>query len=383
MKTFTPEDRLLFACARQHLQPAHRQIVADICRSETIKWDVLCSTAETHSVAPLIYANLRQCGADVPAAVAARFRFCTACNLAAKEDKAKKLAELVSFFDSKSIDVMLVKGVALDVLVYEQTWYITSNDADIVMRMRVEDQTNQEEREILSRMCRRGWIPLDETKPAARALREIWSQICRHSDWLECNYFEHHDVTMTDVLPVDFQRIWTDAVRVEFRGQSVFVMSPEDLLIATCINSCRKRFFRLKAVCDIAEIVRKYSDLRWDALVQKARDYDCSLIVYAALFVAQTTVGCELPEGLLTELKVHPVRAAVIRYLSERTALNSLSSLYSGKNLFGKKIGSSLLLPYATCRWYQMGRKARAALGYVRERARRARRPSTSGELSN
>lgn len=347
MKKLPPEDQLLFACARQDLLPAHRQVVTDLCRNGAIQWEVLYSTAERHGVAPLVYANLSACGVDMPHNVASRFRFCTVRNMAAKEDKAKKIAELLSFFNRKGIDAMLVKGAALDVLVYEQPWYIVSDDADILLRVRVEDLTDAEH-------------------------AEVWSQTRQHL-WLECDYFEHHDVTMKGALPVDFQRIWNDAARVDFRGQSVFVMSPEDLLIATCINGCRKRFFRLKAVCDIASIVSKFSGLKWDAFVRKARDYDCHNIVYAALFATQTTLGCELPAGVLAALKVNPLRAALIRYLSRRRSWSSLSSLYAGKNILGKRLNCSLLLPYATYRGYQVWRNARGAWRAMRQCAAEAR----------
>jgi hypothetical protein len=76
----------------------------------------------------------------------------------------------------------------------------------------------------------------------------------------EYDFFEHHDVTMNGVLPVDFQAIWQEAVAVDYRGERTLVMRTEDLLLAVCINACRKRFFRLKSLFDIAEIVDEYQD---------------------------------------------------------------------------------------------------------------------------
>ena len=164
---------------------------------------------------------------------------------------------------------------------------------------------------------------------------------------------------MNGVLPVNFQRIWAEASRISFRGRDVFVMSPEDMLISTCINSCRKRYFRLKALADIAEIINKYDDLDWEELTNKAREYDCHNIVYTALLVTKMTVGCELPEGVLDKLAVSPIRMAIIRYLSQRMSWSSLSSLYSGRKLLGRKLSLPLILPYATYRWYQVQRKIR------------------------
>jgi len=80
---------------------------------------------------------------------------------------------------------------------------------------------------------------------------------------IECDLPGHHDVDMNGVLPVRFDRIWEAARAVDFHGQEAFVMAPEDLLLSLCINSCRKRYFRLKHLFDIAETVHRL-DLDWN-----------------------------------------------------------------------------------------------------------------------
>jgi hypothetical protein len=162
---------------------------------------------------------------------------------------------------------------------------------------------------------------------------------------------------MNSVLPVDFHRIWQDAAKISFGGQDVWIMSPEDMLISTCINSCRKRFFRLRSLCNIAEIIDKYPDLNWAELLEKAGTYDCHTIVYTALLVTTMTVGCQLPAGLFDDLQVNPVRAKIISYLSRYSSPAAFSSLYSGGSKGGRQLDLSLLLPYASFRWYQIWRR--------------------------
>jgi hypothetical protein len=342
-----PADSILFACARQNFQTPHREAIEEICRRENVEWEAVYATAEQHGVAPLVYNNLRQCDAAtlrLSPEDENRFRLCTVRNVAAKEELARKLSTLLSFFHAKSIPIMFIKGTALDALVYAQPWYMMAGDADLIIKTRVEEMSDE-------------------------AHAEIWAQT-RDLGWLECDYFEHHDINMKGVLPVNFQRIWDDANLIQFRGQDVYVPSPEDLLTSACVNSCRKRFFRLKALCDIAEVTHKYPAMRWDDFIAKVRDYDCHPIVYAALFITQTMVGCEIPDGLLDRLSVHPLRAAAIRFLSQRLSLNPLSALYAGRNTYGKRMGLSLLLPYATYRWYQIGRNVKVACREMRRYAR-------------
>jgi hypothetical protein len=180
-----------------------------------------------------------------------------------------------------------------------------------------------------------------------------------HQSGLEFDYFEHHDISMNGVLPVDFCRIWQDARQIDFMGQKVWVMSPEDMLIAACINSCRKRFFRLKSLCDIAETISKNPTLNWPLFIEKAHRYDCYNIIYTALFVTGLTVGIELPAELLNQLGVNRFRAKLIQALSRQMSLKAFSSLYSGRSFWGRSIDWSLLLPYATFQNYQIWRRIR------------------------
>lgn len=134
------------------------------------------------------------------------------------------------------------------------------------------------------------------------------------------------------------------------------------MLISACINSCRKRFFRLKSLCDIAEIIYRYSEIKWDELIRRTKEYQCNNIVYTALLVTKTTLGCKLPEEMFDKLIDSTSRSIIIRYLVHHFSRNiSLSSSYpyfkkSKKNNLGRKAHFSLVLPYATYEWYQLWR---------------------------
>ena len=183
-----------------------------------------------------------------------------------------------------------------------------------------------------------------------------------HGSGIEFDYFEHHDVVINGALPIDFQEIWDDTTRTKVGGQDVFLMSPEDLLMSVGINSCRKRFFRLKSLCDIAELINRYPGIKWEELATRARAYNCNNIVYTALRVTKMTLGCKLPPGLLDDLKVNPIRAKVIdrlvRHLSQHSSLDSLYP-FSGTQVFGREVNLAVMLPYATYRGYQVGRKVK------------------------
>ncbi|MEW5957638.1 MAG: nucleotidyltransferase family protein [Chloroflexota bacterium] len=328
-----PEDRLLFALTRQNFEEVHRQTVLTICQQQPLDWPAIYFTADLHGVAPLVYTNLQQCRSQrlsAPADIMAKFRQCLMQNILKKEYLSENLARALTFFSNRSIEVMLIKGGVLDLLVYDQPYYTMLNDIDLVLHPKREAISDQVFRELMEFFHRSG---------------------------IEYDFFEHHDVSMNGILPVDFYKIWTDAVQINIEGQSVFVMSPEDMLIALCINSCRKRFFRLKSLCDIAETIRKFPKLDWQEVLWKTTIYDCAAIVYTALLATSLTLGCELPDRLLQQISIHPARTKMIQFLSRRMSLSAYSSLYSGRDVLGRKVNWHLLLPYATLYGYQIWRR--------------------------
>jgi hypothetical protein len=336
------EDRILFACARQDFAAPHREAVEELSGQgpERIDWERLAATAERHGVLPVVGANLRRCDPAVlhlPAALAERLEGALFENALLKERDAAKLAEALERLREAGLEAMLLKGAALDLLVYAEPWVTSSRDTDLLVRPLPGCQPGPEERELRSALYREG---------------------------IECDLEEHHDVSMNGVLPIPFARIWQDARPIDFRGRDAWVMSPEDLLISLCINSCRKRFFRLKGLFDIAETVRRGADpawrLDWQELARKARDYRCEGIVFTALLTTRATVGCDLPDGSLEASEaleapggLSPLRAALLRRLVAR-------ALRTGS--LARPEAGGLLLSYASYRWQQAWRSLWVAL---------------------
>lgn len=334
----TAEDRILLACTRQDFLPRHRTTVLELAGRGPVCWDRVSRMAEQHGVAPLVGANLSRCGTDlrVPTRVLDRFHRARCANIVRKQLAAERTAQALAWFNERSIGVMLLKGAALDLLVYDQPWLTQSADVDLVLR------------------CRRNTAAFEQTEHMALALE---------AQRVEVNYFEHHDVTMNGALPVDFELIWQEARPIEFRGQRAFVMRPEDLLLAACINACRKRFFRLKFLLDVAECSRRLHDLDWRSFTRRARAFQCGSIALAALLAARATLESEVPLHVLDALGVHPARKRLlcwlVHQLVHRASLARLSP-FSGVLWRGKRIGISLLLPYASypwsCAWRSLSR---------------------------
>jgi hypothetical protein len=331
------EDQILFLCARQNFLENHHQRVAAISRRGKINWDDLFFAACRHGIAPLVAVNLNKFDdqdIEIPGETAEKFRLTMVDSIAMAGKRTDQLAKIYSLFENLSIDIMAIKGAAHDILVYDQPWYTTANDTDLIIKL----------------------DPSEFRQSDKWHLEDLKQDIS-----LEYDFMGHHDVTINGILPIDFDRIWKDARGIQYRDQKLFVMSPEDMLITSCINSCRKRYFRLKALFDIAEVIDKFPDLDWPEFVRKAKDYQCNYIVYTGLMVTKEMLGCSIPKGVFSDLDVNRNRAQIIQGLISRISSYPLIDLSIEYGESNPKPSFSLILPYASYRWDQVVRK----IGYI------------------
>jgi hypothetical protein len=338
------EDHILFACARQELTSEHRERVAALCRQGPIDWERLVATAFRQGVAPIVGWSLKRVseGVDLglPPALALRLELALFENAAEKERSAARLAGALAHLAAAGLEALLLKGAALDLLVYEQPGWVVSRDVDLAVR-------------------RYSGVPLP---------REDW-EVRRplYALGIECDAYSHHDVTMNGLLPVRFERIWADARPVMVRGAPALVMAPEDLLISLAINACRKRFLRLKELFALSESVRRLP-LDWPRLAARAREDRAEGIVYTALLATRETLGCPLPPEALEALGLPAARRRLVGLLLGALLKNgSLRGFEGGDSGHpGRRLNLSLLLPYASYRREQLLASLRLATRYHR-----------------
>lgn len=325
----TPEDRILFLCARQDFLPEHRDAVQALGQGREIRWELLEKTAARHGVLPIAGDNLRRCDLALPPDLRERLEIAVFESAAVRERDADRLATALARLREVELDAMLLKGTALTLLVYREPWVATSHDVDLVLRPGPAWEKGK-----------------GEEKKVRKSL---------YTNGIECDLEQHHDVTMNGVLPVDFERVWREARPVPFRGEEAWLPSLEDLLLSLCINACRKRYFRLKGLFDLAETVARLRDLDWGRVAALAREARAEGMVHAALGATRETVGCDLPPEALGGLGVSPAKARLLdRLIAEFVRRGSLVDR-SGETL-------TLLLTYASFRPAEAWRSVRHSL---------------------
>ncbi len=239
----------------------------------------------------MVLGNLLAIGGCVdrsPAGLIEAWKQRAAVNTLAKNRQAGIVRDVVAFFSQRGSRVMLLKGVALDAVVYDNLWRTQSGDADLLVDTPFDALT---------------------TDDAAR----LGDLIRGHG--VELNFRRHHDVDMNGVLFVDYARMWSDARAISYRGEPAFVPSPEDMLLTACINLCRKRYRSLKGMVAVHDVIRAFPTLDWDTLLRSAQACGATRILYASLTLIAEGLGSDTLSGVSSHVQVGPPRRALIRFL--------------------------------------------------------------------
>lgn len=328
------EDRFLFLAARQRLEPAHLSQMEALAASAQFRWQAVFAAAQQNGIAPLLYNHVTahpELSARLPDALREQYRRYVLRNIFSKQERARQLKQAMEFFRQNGICAIVLKGAAQELLVYEQPWYTVSFDIDLILQPRREE------------------VPTELLKEIAQKF---------HRKRVEYDYFQHHDMNINGMLPVDFDAVWQAARPVDCYGAPGFVLSPEDHLLSLCINSCRKRFFRLKSLFDIHETIQKCAQLDWQQFCERCRRFDCGNIVFTALLVAALTLETPVPGEVMGGLGVPPARKALIN-AGVRFLLSTWSLVENEprSRLFNRRVEATLVLPYLAYRPGQIWHK--------------------------
>jgi hypothetical protein len=339
-----PEDRLIYLLCRQEFTEKHIRQAAEICRL-AIDWDTFATLAETQGAGPLIQHNLEKLeksACHLPDTARAPLKRAYISNVFMKARAEARLRRVLELLKTNGQKALLVKGAALNAQIYDQPWYTRSWDIDLVLPFR----ENQVDRLQLNELIR--------SLEALNAERETFQT------HIEYDFYAHHDLTMNEVLSVDSDRLWRDARAFSYLDYDILVLSPEDTLITTAIAACRKRYFRLKLLLDLAECTQRLDDLDWDQVAAKSRAYRCGPICYTALQVAESTLGCRVPARLWDQLGVGRLQRWMIdRLIDGLLKKRSLAELSaeSSASVFGRAFSLPLLLTYISYHLDQLPKK--------------------------
>ena len=256
--------------------------------------------AKRHGVAPLLHRALKekQGLARLPPAVRDGLEDDRRATALVNLRNISQFGRIAQALREQNIPVMALKGLHLAELVYRDISLRSMSDLDIL-------------------------VPRDKLARAVTTVYELgygFDPECPGADdtVLETKYdvelpHRHMDILLEvhwslSELPRRYlgalDAIWRSAIPARLGDRDALVMSAEFLLLHVCAHlACHHSFrFSLRALCDIAEIVRTHPRLDWGVVIDHGLRYGWTRGVAAALRLASDHLGAAVPAEVLAAL---------------------------------------------------------------------------------
>ena len=285
------------------LGPADGSAVAPRARALTQQaWDEVLALALRHSVAPLLQRALRSAGALAasPQSVRARLeqeRRATALDNLRNYGEFRRVARALR---DCAVPVIALKGLHLAELVYRDISLRPMIDLDLLVPRAQRGQAIAALRahgySFEEQTLERGFD--DGQAVAAEAMLDgkYHVGLVQRQRGIVAEIHWTLDDPLHPYSP-PIEDIWRDAAAARLGDADTRVMSPEFLLLHVCAHLAYNHVFAfsLRALCDIAEIVRVYPGLDWAAVADRSRRCGWRTGVAAALRLARDSLGAQVP----------------------------------------------------------------------------------------
>lgn len=298
-RKLTPEEELLLCCARTRLEPQTAARVSELLEGG-VDWNRLIVLARRHFATQLLYWHLSERVKKVAPMV---FTQELERNFRANVDRnfylANELLRLLPLFETDGIPVIPFKGPVFAVNVYKNIALRTYGDLDILIR-------KQDIARATKLLSSAGYIPRhsgshvkdaidrrQDTEYPFVSMAQKWLAIDLHWDLAGKRAACKHDIA----------DLFSDARLMPLFGRTIHTLSPEDLLLYSCIHAVKHPRMHLRWICDIAEIIRAFPLINWEHLEEKAHHSHCSRMFYAGLLLAADLLDAPVPKGALHKIK--------------------------------------------------------------------------------
>jgi hypothetical protein len=307
-----PEDELLLACSRITLSDSAKRCAAELMQQYP-DWDYVLESSIAHAVAPLFYNGLRQVStAAVPEPVLSELHRIYRNNALRNDRLYRNVETLFLAFQREKIEAVGLKDLQLAWEIYPEPALRPMGDIDILIRREDYERVAvvlsgldfAPEKPELSMIRKYGWA-----HHFRREEDESWLDI----QWNVCQ--REWDTFNEQGRNFDIETMWRRAREMRVHTAYVLVPSPEDMLFHLCLHLEGHKYSELVLVCDIAELVRHYSEFDWETVVSLARRHGAESSIENALLLVQRLLDAPVPEWVLEQLAGHYVKANVLEPL--------------------------------------------------------------------
>ncbi len=258
----------------------------------------LVEEARLWNALPLLFHVLDKDSTPIPQSLASSYRMQYMQNYLSATIFLRELKNVLDSFAEMSIDVIVLKGAALNANLYPSVGLRPMRDIDLL----IHQDDLEESSTILGTLGYEYCLP-----PARQGIENLQG---------EGAFVKHGEIpiviephwTLGPTYPysgrIEAQGLWRRARSVNLAGTDMLVLCPEDSLLHACLHLLQHgQSFRLVPACDIAELIHRYQgSLDWEAFLNRVLEFELCLPVQYSLKKSFELFHPPVPDSVFSEL---------------------------------------------------------------------------------
>jgi Uncharacterised nucleotidyltransferase len=301
--TLRVEDKLILLCARANADAEIRARIESVTSANEIDWDYFYQLARRHSVVPLIYKQLSSIpAAKIPADQLARLKANYQENLARNLLLTAELCRILQTLAAEGIEAVPYKGPALAIYAYGKLDLRRFVDLDILVRkadvLRAKDLLTAQ-----GFICGTPWTDAQQ----ALLMRTQHNLSLSREDGRLLVELHWEVASSLFASSLQAEDLWGRLNTMRLNDVTVQSLSTEDLLLSLCVHGSKHFWERLAWICDVAELVKKYSDLNWTVLLERAASTNNDRMLFLGLYLANRLMDAPLPGNVKSQTEAEVI----------------------------------------------------------------------------
>ena len=328
--TLRPEDKLICLCARLHPNQEESEGIKQIL-SFSLDWGYITNQLKEQGVAMLAFYNLFRlpsgAGTLIPSRIFYNLQQTYYSQAQRNILRYQRLKDLLIQLRKKGFKVIILKGVVLAQLVYQNLALRPMCDIDLLVK-------KEDLKKIKHFLLSCGYKQPPTGLSFFKSLENFAGEVYLFKEdylFLDIHSSLYQYERLKSIIKIDKEDgPWPRAQEVTLDNIPITILSKEDMIFHLCSHLSISHFYdKLIRFCDLRETIFYYKgQLDWSYIIQKAKDYHLCHIVYQALYLTQYLLGDYLDADILNRIKPNQIKRKIVHLVMQ----NKFSSLNNLKN---------------------------------------------------
>jgi hypothetical protein len=313
-----PEFQFLLHCARSQPETSPiRELV-----SGGINWQSLLELADQHDVRSLLLQSLKSvCWDAVPQSIQLELEQFQRANVQKTLLYTSELLRLLDVFRHRGIPIAAFKGPVLADSLYGDLALREFSDLDVIVH-----EADLHKAEDLLTGC--GYQPDFPDKNYRSTFLSYQGQYAFRNYQTGIFVDLHWRFASKGVaFPLKPADVWSRLRQVTIAGRTVPTLAQDDLALFLAAHGTKEGWKKLRWVCDFTELLRKYPDMNWSAVLHRAQRSHSSRSLLLAVVLASTLLDAPAPVDLINKGQSD----SAVRALAQQAQLRMLTASPQGE----------------------------------------------------